>query len=573
MRNFIFLFFTFLFFLVHSQAQNCSKNYWNVRLQIDALRLPLPPLDYTPEYLDLNGDGKPDAIKSITKDGIPILWLDDDGNMKEGDIEGDMINDCLLIDTNKDGIYDRIIKYADLNGDGKPDIQLWAEYEDGDLDYEETAHYMVVIDSDNDGIFNFINWDRFRIESWARAGISDFFCDYSGNSTFLKTHTSSDKMADIRFNWENPFHFYDVDGDGLTEMSMRLSDQMGSFGKDHNGGVCSQMDFSIDIDNDNTHGSNDFDYDLSLRFIGEGFKYDSSQFSYPLVNMRGLPEADRFFVDPRLRQLTELIFPDRDNIWNLTFKQGVWDKVYFVFDEDDDCGKWERTDYYYPNEKRDPFKLTGIDEWGADVAGDRCEWDLNNSGNGQLYIGRFDGRIHLYGADWGVWRIDQNANYYQRSHNKWLNIRPEKVATVKYTDTDNNGFIDLIEYDLDGDEVFETAISLKELGIDDTCEIIDIRNCTHKDYNKFHDIFVRSANQLWNNAQDADRVAQKEGINTSWYARYKTAFTLREKYDFGYWLQFYIYNDLLNKYMRENNKEMVRKLTISYYSSDWKSLL
>lgn len=555
-------------------AQNNTSDYWNIQLQIDGLRLPLPPLGYVPKYLDLNGDGKPDAIKSVTRDGIPILWLDDDGNMKDGDLEGDMVNDCLLIDPNKDGVYERVIKYADLDGDGKPDIQIWAEYDDGDEDYKETAHYMIVIDSDHDGIFNFINWNRFHIESWERAGISDFFCDYSGNSSFVKTHTSTDKMEDLRFNWENPFHFYDVDGDGLTEISMRLCDKMGAFGKEHAGGICTQMDFSIDIDNDNSHGANDFDYDLSLKFIGEeGFDYNTPENVFSLKYMRGLPEADTFFIDRRIRHLKELVFPDRDNIWDLTFKKGKWDKVYFAFDEDDDCGKWEREDFYYPSDDKNPFKLVGIDEWGADVAGDRCEWDLDNSGNGKLYISKFDGRIHLYGADWGVWRIDQNTKYYQRSHNKWLNISPDEVAVVKYTDTDNNGFMDFIEYDLDGDEEFEMVISLKELGIDDTCGIIDISNYTYKDYDKFHEIFVGCANKIWENALLADSIAQQAGINTSWYARYKCAVTIREKYDFGYWLQFYIYHDLLDKYMRENNDFMVRKVTKAYFGSDWHSLL
>ena len=104
-----------------------AKNYWNVNLQIDGLRLALPPSDYKPEYLDLNNDGKPDAIKSMTKDNIPILWLDDDGNLKPDDLEGDMVNDCLLIDTNKDGKYERVIKYADFDDDGKAVMQMWAE--------------------------------------------------------------------------------------------------------------------------------------------------------------------------------------------------------------------------------------------------------------------------------------------------------------------------------------------------------------------------------------------------------------------------------------------------------------
>lgn len=43
----------------------------------------------------------------------------------------------------------------------------------------------------------------------------------------------------------------------------------------------------------------------------------------------------------------------------------------------------------------------------------RGEWDMDNSGNAQLYISHFDGRLHLYGAENGVWRIDQNAQYFQ----------------------------------------------------------------------------------------------------------------------------------------------------------------
>ena len=93
-----------------------GKGYWNQRLQIGSFRLPMPPADFQPEYLDLNGDGHPDAIRSITIDSIPVLWLDDDGDMRQGDLEGDMDNDCLLLDRDKDGVYDLVVKYADMDG-------------------------------------------------------------------------------------------------------------------------------------------------------------------------------------------------------------------------------------------------------------------------------------------------------------------------------------------------------------------------------------------------------------------------------------------------------------------------
>ena len=86
-----------------AEAQE-NKDYWNNKLKIVSFRLPPPPAGYTPKIVDLNGDGKPDAIYSITRDSIPILWLDDDGDMKWDDWEGDTKNDCLLIDRNRDGI-------------------------------------------------------------------------------------------------------------------------------------------------------------------------------------------------------------------------------------------------------------------------------------------------------------------------------------------------------------------------------------------------------------------------------------------------------------------------------------
>ena len=58
--------------------------------------------------------------------------------------------------------------------------------------------------------------------------------------------------------------------------------------------------------------------------------------------------------------------------------------------------------------------VEGLDDNAqSDPVGDRGEWDLDNSGKGNLYISPLDGKIHLFGAEKGFWRIDQNAFYYQ----------------------------------------------------------------------------------------------------------------------------------------------------------------
>ena len=583
--KFIYLAMLGVFAVSTAQALPYDQKYWNQKLQIEPFRLPLPPVGYQVEYIDLNGDGKPDAIKSVTVNDTPILWLDDDGNMKEGDIEGDMINDCLLIDRNKDGIYggqgDLIIDWVDTDDDGKADMQIVIEYPEKNTgEVWPNGHYMIMRDLDKDNIFNYINWNDFSLRCWDKNGVCDFYEDYSGQTMFMKIHTSTYDIKDLRLNWENPFLFYDEDGDGLTEMAIRFVDspKIKDRSKPSNSYVNRQLEgridwvsMAVDLDNDNGPG-NEFDFDFTIGFQGKGFDYTDQV--HKVNNLRGMPEADKFFMDPRYRQLTEFLYPDHKSAKEMIFKKGEWSRVNFVYDEDDDCGRWERVEFYDP---LDPFKIGwkngGIDNnKQSDAAGDRGEWDMDNSGKGKLYVGKFDGRLHLYGAEWGCWRIDQNANYYQGWDRMWMGMdrQPGKFGTVKYTDKDDNGFFDYIEYDLDGDKKFEMTIDLKALGLDDRCELIDISTFKYKDYTS---MMKKMSKSMWKNAMTAVQVAHKYNVQTLWYAKLMQALSVRQQYNNGYWLQFYIYKDLEHTFMQKGDQEKLKQLTVAYYSGNWKSML
>ena len=583
--KFIYLAMLGVFAVSTAQALPYDQKYWNQKLQIEPFRLPLPPVGYQVEYIDLNGDGKPDAIKSVTVNDTPILWLDDDGNMKEGDIEGDMINDCLLIDRNKDGIYggqgDLIIDWVDTDDDGKADMQIVIEYPKKNTgEVWPNGHYMIMRDLDKDNIFNYINWNDFSLRCWDKNGVCDFYEDYSGQTMFMKIHTSTYDIKDLRLNWENPFLFYDEDGDGLTEMAIRFVDspKIKDRSKPSNSYVNRQLEgridwvsMAVDLDNDNGPG-NEFDFDFTIGFQGKGFDYTDQV--HKVNNLRGMPEADKFFMDPRYRQLTEFLYPDHKSAKEMIFKRGEWSRVNFVYDEDDDCGRWERVEFYDP---LDPFKIGwkngGIDNnKQSDAAGDRGEWDMDNSGKGKLYVGKFDGRLHLYGAEWGCWRIDQNANYYQGWDRMWMGMdrQPGKFGTVKYTDKDDNGIFDYIEYDLDGDKKFEMTIDLKALGLDDRCELIDISIFKYKDYTS---MMKKMSKSMWKNAMTAVQVAHKYNVQTLWYAKLMQALSVRQQYNNGYWLQFYIYKDLEHTFMQKGDQEKLKQLTVAYYSGNWKSML
>ena len=550
---------------------------------IASFRMPLPPPGFKPKLEDLNGDGKPEAIYSMTGDSVPILWIDDDRDMKWTDIEGDMDNDCLLIDRNKDGIYggdgDLVIDWVDSDNDGKADLQIVMDYPAVHAtEVWPNGHVMILLDTDKDNIFNYIDWNTYQIKSWNKSGRAAFYTDYSGQSAFTKMHVATYNMGDLRLNWENPFLFYDPDKDGLSEIAVRLLDSPST--KDEKAswndyvnmqleGVIDWVSISVDLDNDNAPG-NDFDFDFTLGLRGGGFDYMDQV--HVFKNMRGLPEADKFFMDPRWRQMDELIYPDHKNAFDLIFNRGKWESAHFVYDEDDDCHRWERVEFY---EARDPFKVGagngGLDHnTQADAAGDRGEWDMDCSGKGNLYISPLDGRLHLYGAEWGCWRVDQNTEYYQGWDRLWINKNPKKFATVKYTDKNGNGFLDYVEYDMDGDGKFETVFDLKALGIDDSAKLIDVSSFTYRDYTK---MMKRMSDGIWERAQTAVRVAHKYGLNTSWYAWWIEALSMREKYHRGYWLQYYLFQDLMNYGLRTGDKDLQQKLVVAYCSGNWKSLL
>jgi len=582
--------------LLQTASAQTPIPYWNRNTQLLPWRM-TPAVTRVVE-VDLDGDGDPDILRATINDSIPVVWIDDDDDMKPGDREGDTDSDCLLIDRNRDGVFagphDFSIDWCDTDGDGRADIQLVANNAGTRVRnyYDWSADYMYVMDDDKDGILHYIDWNRIMMQAWEHSGHANFYKDYAGNSTFLKMHASTFRIGDLRYNWEVPFIFYDTDRDGLTDWAIRLLDSpvfrdpkdSTRHGFDKGDGetdvlFTKSIDYAAltwDLDKDNAPG-NEFDFDMSLLFKGKGFRYDDQP--HVFRNWRGLPQADSLMYDSRWRRLDKLYYPDRDTAYPLIFRTGEWQECRLVFDEDDDCNRWERVEFYDP---RDPFVI-GTEKGGldhnkqADAAGDRGEFDMDNSGRGNLYIGAFDGRIHLHGAEWGAWRIDQLAYAFQGfggNYERWgrerLQREPSVFATVHYADTDGNGFIDAIRYDLDGDKQYEDSVSLKALGIDDRQPLYPTGR---KGYADHRALFRRVADDMWTKAQTALKVAAQEGLDTYWYNFYKRPMSLHQRYEYGYWLGFYIYQDLRHRARSNSDTQRVSAVDRAYYGGHWEWLL
>lgn len=560
--------------------------WWNSNTALNTFRLPPPPAGATIEYEDLDGDGDPDVLRTILPDGTPIQWIDDDDDMQYGDYWGDTDNDCLMIDRNEDGLYghyeDLNIDWTDVDGDQIADIQLVVDnIKYRNRTFSGGGHYMWVIDVDKDNIFNYIDWNTYELRCWLHSGIADFYSDYHGNSTFLKVHATPERLNDVRLSWENPFLFYDCDGDGLSEKSVRLLDSRNGkiFHKDGRTRFSSEINYSAicyDVDNDNTP-ENPLDFDMTVCYFGDGTNY--MEYVQEFETLRGLPEADRFFMDPAWRQNTTLIFPDRDQAEEFTFNKGEWNRVWFIFDEDDDCKRWERVELYGPLD----LYRTGEGNGGldtnrqSDVIGDRGEWDSDNSGGGNLYVGAFDGRIHLLGAEWGAWRVDQRAEYYQGMGGIYdiygpgrQQGTPLKFPVIKYEDSDNNGFFDTFSYDIDGDKKFEEVVCILDLGLSDVCPVVEFGK---QDFGSMTELFESVAEDMWRSATAMVEVSHKVGLDTTWYAHLMSPKSIRQKYDYGYWLKFYLYRDLRDQAHRNGKSEQVEDIKRAYYSNNWTSLL
>ena len=62
-----------------------QQKYWNEHTQLTPWRFPLTADKAGLTYEDLTGDGTPDIIRAFVLDSIPVMWIDDDGDMRYDD--------------------------------------------------------------------------------------------------------------------------------------------------------------------------------------------------------------------------------------------------------------------------------------------------------------------------------------------------------------------------------------------------------------------------------------------------------------------------------------------------------
>ena len=558
--------------------------------------------------LDINHDGKPDILERWWN-GKRVRWLDENGDMLPTDTRGDQVGDVMQIDKNGDGIYDTQfdinIKWADNDGDGRADLEAFVtqgrEWSDGKWDPAE-SHWMVFIDVEKDGVLGYLDWTKFDFynDNWAYTGTTDWLPDYNGNAIFLKIHRPPQSLPDPRLNWENPFAFFDFDNDGASEMAMRWLDPvppLDNKGMTNLSGVLSEAFVTFDVDNDSTKG-NETDYDMSLRGSGgPGVPYRQFVHKYPAL--KGNPKFDQCFQWNNWRQIDELMYMPHEKSFDAFFT-ARWANMYFVFDEDDDDHRWERVEMYYPMHGFGGPKeidLYSTKKWRrgnyaelamvapgerpgisghpqADSLGDRGEFDEDNSGNGKLYVGVFDRKLHLAGAEWGAWTVDKNGEYHGGSKTPSPKpIAPRVEEVVKYTDTDNNGFLDTVEYDYDGDRTIDLRVSLLDYrsASNPHPDVVPLFDLQKEGWKGLNALFTTIANQSFQEGLTVYRAAWRRGLTTPEMDKLASASTIGERYDHGYWLKEKIFREIRARLRQTSGPpgSLEKDLTRLYYTGQF----
>jgi hypothetical protein len=274
------------------------------------------------------------------------------------------------------------------------------------------------------------------------------------------------------------------------------------------------------------------------------------------------------------------------------FFTAAWTAMYFVFDEDDDDHRWERVEMYYPMHgfggpndidlystkrwRRGNYaeldmvaadQRPGIDGHPqADSLGDRGEFDEDNSGGGKLYVGVFDRKLHLAGAEWGAWTVDKNAEYHggNRTPSPKPNA-PRVEEVVKYTDTDKNGFFDTIEYDYDGDRTIDLRVAVLDYrsAQDPHPDVVALVDTHKQGWKGLNQLFTSIANQSFQEALVVYRAAWRRGLTTPEIDKLANASSIGERYRNGYWIKEKIFREIRRQI--KNDKALEKELIRLYY--------
>lgn len=390
-------------------------------------------------YVDTDNDGRPDEVWFIDTDprhndrNRPILVrvIDENNNLEYGK-EPDKHGDLWVADWNADGLVDAVIGYEDTDGDG--DVDHMGMYF---VDQKNGLRVWWFIDDGDDNLLGYdVDYIYYQIPCQDHT-------HFGGDESLISMYFDQATKEWVPF-WENPFLFYDSDNDGITEEVVRIEGE---------GDIMRFLRWSFNVNPVEGELRN---YDVGITACAPGWdeeKDRESDFSLRL----GKDQTESF----ELRG-----FPTGQVVKRSTARESLksinWARVLMTWDENDLNTAWDR-----PGDKIERWEgiiSAGVKDPGyymPQVGGPDCgpynkryELVLEPSGANEFYFHPADHRIHIKGSDRTWINVDYNGDLQTDMFYRWL-------------DTDNDGVVDRLEIDLDGDQKTDDWYDLYVKGVQD----------------------------------------------------------------------------------------------------------
>lgn len=379
-------------------------------------------------YVDTDGDGKPDEVWFIDthprhpEEYRPLLArvIDEDGDLEWGH-EPDLDNDLYIADWKADGTVDAALDYTGRGG-GLSEMGMY--FIGSGANYFPGRPLRVWWGRNLDG----------GGPLWHDVGYTydQTLCQYrthfGGEEVFVAFALNEEGNRWVPF-FENPFLFYDHDGDGVTEEVLRLSGI---------GRQVESMRHSFDADNDGS-GEQPRAFDASVTAWAPGSA------SRPEPNRRGRSDLvfpERFANSTALRGIETGPWLAHGSAREFV-KSAAWQRVMLTWDEIglNMDGQNDYTDF----QERWEGVIAHGNEWFPQVGGPSCgpynkryESIAEGPAKVEMYYLPADGRIHLKNA-----------------RRAWLELDTDfdRTPDARYAmlDMDMDGYIDRYQFDADMD--------------------------------------------------------------------------------------------------------------------------
>jgi hypothetical protein len=362
--------------------------------------------------LDLNGDGRPDAI--VTRlEGDIVEAIDDTGHA--ADI-WNHVSTTYIVSYNGTGLIDRMVSYIDAQHTGHATEVELRYFRDGYLRY---AWFAESHGSDAAKIF--------ALKRWQYAG-NDQGSEFRGNIQIY-----INKYDPVHHTWtplsECPFSFWDIDHDGRTDVTLRVSAAPRNA-----------------LHGPDTDYANNYDYmwaeeatpldKIGVLNMRLSFNIDAtprtnpldrphSNFSFTLVGERPYLYAGMRDFDPLRRPPQTTIHMPWAQRWSAALDYPA-KETGLTWDEARTNFRWEGQFWIY---ERAYLSNTGspTERWNM-----RREFSSAPSNRRELYFSPADERLHLRGA--------QEA---------WLEVghlvSDKKDLEFRWWDSDGDGYLDTVE--------------------------------------------------------------------------------------------------------------------------------